>query len=66
MTKTYIYAAFQPTVWFEKEYSKVESISDPNVTRWGEPKEIYRLEADKTRKEERWWGYFIVGKYALF
>ncbi|EHB89401.1 hypothetical protein [Aggregatibacter aphrophilus] len=65
MTKNHIYAAFQPMVWFEREYSKVAFISDPNVTRWGEPKEIYILEADKTRKEERWWGYFTIGKYIL-
>ena len=65
MTKTHIYAAFQPEVWAEREYSKVASTSNPNVTRWGEPKEVYILEADKTRKEERWWGYSTVGKYVL-
>ncbi|WP_233117355.1 hypothetical protein, partial [Aggregatibacter actinomycetemcomitans] len=65
MTKTHMYAAFQPEVWAEREYSKVASTSNPNVTRWGEPKEVYILEADKTRKEERWWGYFTVGKYIL-
>ena len=65
MTKTHIYAAFQPEVWAEREYSKVASTSNPNVTRWGEPKEAYILEADKTRKEERWWGYSTVGKYVL-
>ncbi len=66
MTKTQIYAAFLPEVWSEREYSKVVSISNPNVTRWGEPKEVYILEADETRKEERWWGYITVGKYILF
>ncbi|MCR1838027.1 hypothetical protein NSA18_09050 [Pasteurella caecimuris] len=66
MTKTHIYAAFLPEVWSEREYSKVVSISNPNVTRWGEPKELYILEADETRKEERWWGYITVGKYILF
>ncbi|MCQ9124117.1 hypothetical protein [Rodentibacter caecimuris] len=66
MTKTHIYAAFLPEVWSEREYSKVASISNPNVTRWGEPKEVYILEADETRKEERWWGYITVGKYILF
>ena len=65
MTKTHIYAAFQPEVWAEREYSKVASTSNPNVTRWGESKEAYILEADKTRKEERWWGYSTVGKYVL-
>jgi len=65
MTKTHIYAAFQPEVWAEREYSKVASTSNPNVTRWGEPKEAYILEADETRKEERWWGYSTVGKYVL-
>lgn len=65
MTKTHIYAAFQPEVWAEREYSKVASTSNPNVTRWGEPKEVYILEADKTHKEERWWGYSTVGKYVL-
>ena len=65
MTKTHIYAAFQPEVWAEREYSKVASTSNPNVTRWGEPKEAYILEADKTRKEERWWGYSTIGKYVL-
>jgi len=60
---------FQPDKWAEKQYEYKKSDEDPNLTRWGETKEefiiSYILEADETRKEERWWGYSTVGKYVL-